>query len=172
MTGRNGAALLLAAFVLGGCTPHKNPSPVKASIVSARILQVDAGGDILHRTTFPVLAINLSVINPGAEVRLLGYRYASSKGAVPEALMDRRLVEESRSKLGRLVSLGLPTVFPASSTTPGWVFFRTSEMNGSIHLSLRDVYGRFASLDIPVAPALTGETAKEGGGSDAGKKGP
>ncbi len=173
MIGRKGAsAFLLAGVLLGSCTPHQNPSPVKAVIVSARILQVDAGGDPRHRTTLPVLAVNLSIINPGAEVRLLGYRYASSQGAISEALMDRRLVEESRSKLGQLVRLGLPTVFPANSTTPGWVFFRTSDTKGQIHLSLRDVYGRFSSLDIPVGTAFPGGTMKGQGNSSPGKTGP
>ena len=173
MIGRKGgSALLLAGFLLCGCTPHQNPSPVKAAILSARILQVDAGGDPRHRTTLPVLAVNLSIANPGAEVRLLGYRYASSKGAVSEALMDRRLVEESRSKLGRLVRLGLPTVFPANTTTPGWVFFRTNETKGQIHLSLRDVYGRFSSLEIPVEAAFSKEMAKKSGSGAPGKKGP
>ncbi len=169
--GKGVAALLLAGWVVG-CTPHQNPSPVKAVIVSARILQVDAGGDPRHRTTLSVLALNLSITNPGAEVRLLGYRYAVSQGVISEALMDRRLVEESRSKLGRLVRLGLPTVFPANSTTSGWVFFRTDMTKGTIHFSLRDVYGRFSSLDIPVGGAFSKEATKAGGSGAPGKAGP
>ncbi|MHB8368656.1 MAG: hypothetical protein ACYDBP_03055 [Leptospirales bacterium] len=150
--GRTAATLVFFA-ALAACTPHKNPSPVQGAILSSRILSIDAGGDPHHPTTLPVLAVHLSIANPGAEVRLLGYRYESSGGLVSEALMDRRLVEESRSKLGRLVRLGLPTVFPAGSTTPGWVFFRTNDTKGWIHLSLRDVYGRFASLDLSLAKA-------------------
>jgi hypothetical protein len=91
---------------------------------------------------------------------------------ISEALMDRRLVEESRSKLGRLVRLGLPTVFPANSTTSGWVFFRTDMTKGTIHLSLRDVYGRFSSLDIPVGGAFSKEATKAGGSVAPGKAGP
>lgn len=144
--------------LLGGtlfsCTPHENPPPVSGAISEGRLLEVDSGGAPGHRSTVPVLALRLVIKNPGAEVRLLGYRYETSRGIASEALMDRRLVEESRSKLGRLISLGLPTVFPAGKSTSGWVFFRTSDTGGKIHLSLKDVYGRFSALELPVAPSL------------------
>ncbi len=162
------AAIALVFFAaLAACTPHQNPSPVRGEVQSFRILSIDAGGDPHHPKTLPVLAVHLSIANPGAEVRLLGYRYASSGGAVSEALMDRRLVEESRSKLGRLVRLGLPTVFPAGSMTPGWVFFQTGDTKGRLHLSLRDVYGRFSSLDLSLEnasapPPAAGKKASPG----------
>ena len=145
-------ALLGGALI--SCTPHENPPPVSGSVVQARLLAIDSGGAPGHRSTISVLAVRLAITNPGAEVRLLGYRYETSQGIASEALMDRRLVEQSRSKLGRLVQLGLPTVFPAGATTSGWVFFRTSDTGGRIHLSLRDVYGRFSAFYLPVGQAI------------------
>ncbi len=149
---------LILGGILGGllvsCTPHENPAPVSARIAGARLLSIDSGGAPGVRSTIPVLAVHLIVHNPGPEVRLLGYRYLSSQGTASEALMDENLVERSRSKLGRLVRLGLPTVFPANGISSGWVFFRTSDTKGRIHLSLRDVYGSFSSLDVPVSPVL------------------
>lgn len=153
---RIGILFTLSGCFLGGvllsCTPHENPPPVSATIVEARILPIDSGGALGHRSTIPVLAIRLKIVNPGAEVRLLGYRYESPEGIASEALMDRHLVEQSRSRLGHLIQLGLPTVFPAGSTTAGWVFFKTSRAAGRLHLSLRDVYGRFSALYVPVGP--------------------
>lgn len=161
--GRPGVSrgILLLFGTLLSCTPHENPPPITGTAAEVRSMTIDTGGPVLHRTTAPVLAIRLHLVNPGAEVRLLGYRYETEHGIVTEALMDKRLIEESRSRLGRLVKFGLPTVFPAGSATEGWVFFRTSFRDGRIHLSLRDVYGRFSALYIPLSPPST----KGGGGS-------
>ncbi|MDA8113077.1 MAG: hypothetical protein M0T83_11560 [Nitrospiraceae bacterium] len=162
---------LMLGALLGGalvsCTPHENPPPVTGTIAKARLLAIDSGGAPGHRSTIPVLAVRISITNPGAEVRLLGYRYETSQGIASEALMDRRLVEQSRSKLGRLVQLGLPTVFPAGVTTSGWVFFRTSDTKGRIHLSLRDVYGRFSALYLPVGQAFP-KASRSGSGKAPG----
>ena len=162
---------LIFGALLGGalisCTPHENPPPVTGMIANARLLAIDSGGAPGHRSTIPVLAVRISITNPGAEVRLLGYRYETSQGIASEALMDRRLVEQSRSKLGRLVQLGLPTVFPAGATTSGWVFFRTRDTKGRIHLSLRDVYGRFSALYIPVGQAFP-KASRSGSGKASG----
>lgn len=157
---------LLITGILGGllisCTPHENPAPVSAQIARAQELSVDSGGAPGQRSTVPILAIHLVVTNPGPEVRLLGYRYISSGGTASEALMNQELVERSRSKLGRLVRLGLPTVFPPNGRTSGWVFFQTSDSGGRLRLSLRDVYGRFSSLEIPVAPAISKSAPTKG----------
>ena len=157
--------LILGGF-LGGlllsCTPHENSPPVTGRIARAQQLAVDSGGAPGQRSTIPILAIHLVVTNPGPEVRLLGYRYISSGGIASEALMNHDLVERSRSKLGRLVRLGLPTVFPPNGTSTGWVFFKTSDLRGRLHLSLRDVYGRFSSLEIPVGPAISKSSPTKG----------
>lgn len=141
--------LLLSVGVLS-CTPHENPPPITGRVTASRLLEVDSGGPVGSRRTLPVLAVHLFLANPGAEVRLRGYRYETKDGIIPEALLDKRLVEESRSRMGRLVRLGLPTVFPPESTSEGWVFFRTSDAGGRLRLSLRDVYGRFSDLVLPV----------------------
>jgi len=158
---------ILLAGVLFACTPHENPPPVSGTVALFRILEVDTGGPVTDRKTRPVLAVHLRLVNPGAEVRLLGYRYETARGIVSEALMNTRLMEESRSRLGRLVRFGLPTVFPAGSTSDGWVFFRTRDTKGRIRLSLRDVYGRFSSLYIP----LPGEGGTQNGPKAAGEGG-
>jgi hypothetical protein len=150
-------------MVMGGCfscTPHENPPPITGTVALVQLMKVDSGGPVGHRESVPVLAVHLRLVNPGAEVRLLGYRYETEQGIVSEALMNKRLIEESRSRLGRLVRFGLPTVFPAGQTTDGWVFFRTSDGGGRIHLSLRDVYGRFSALFIPLPQAGSGKDNK------------
>ncbi len=152
-TGRAFGGLLLGGLLFS-CTPHENPPPVLGSILGKHVLRIDSGGSLAQRSTVPVLAVHVSIKNPGPEVRLLGYRYETSHGIVSEALMDRRLVEASRSRLGRLVRLGLPTVFPANSTTAGWVFFKTNDDLGRLHLSLRDVYGRFSALYVDMKSGL------------------
>jgi hypothetical protein len=152
--------ILIFAGTFFSCTPQAPPPPVNASVVHVQILLIDTGGPGLRREMVPVLAVHLHFVNPGAEVRLLGYRYETSRGIISEALADKALMEKSRTRLGRLVQFGLPTVFPAGASTDGWVFFRTSNTKGKIHLSLRDVYGRFYAVYLPL-PADNGQGKKK-----------
>lgn len=138
--------ILILSGTLFSCTPQPPPPPVNVSVVHVQILLIDTGGPGLQQKRVPVLAAHIHIVNPGAEVRLLGYRYETSRGIISEALVDKSLMEKSRTRLGRLVQFGLPTVFPANAETGGWVFFKTPDTKGKIHLSLRDVYGRFYAV--------------------------